>query len=298
MEHSRKGGIMAKQALGRGLASLLGDSGTFQGEGVPNSLVRNISVEEVFPNPYQPREAFSDQEIQELADSISRSGLLQPIVVRRRKDASGFELVAGERRLRAVKSLGWESIPAVVRDVDTREMAVLALVENIQRQDVSPIEEARAYRRLMEEFSLSQEDVAKLVGKSRAKVANTLRLLSLPEDIQREISSGEVSFSQARELLTGRPAKEEIVRRYQVLKSKKATVREIKEEVKQKDPFVLRLEETLQQLLGTKVSLQHNERKKQGKIVIEYYSLVDLDRVVDVIRRGRREINGGSTSSN
>ena len=284
---------MGKNPLGRGLASLLGEKG--QEEIVNNTLVKDIPVAKILPNPFQPRRIFSEEEIQELAESISRSGLLQPLVVRQMRGKDNFELIAGERRLRAVKLLGWETVPAVVREVDVQEMALFALVENIQRKDISPIEEARTYRLLMEKFSLTQEEVARLVSKSRSRIANALRLLSLPEEVQEKIAKGEISFSQAREILSGNPDAEEIRRRAKMVASSKMTVREIR---KEKDPFSCRVEETFQQLLGTKVRIEHNDRKKSGKIIIEYYSLADLDRIINLIREGRRQTNASSFGVN
>jgi len=283
---------MGKKVLGRGLSELLG--GATPDDLVSHSLVRNVPINKISPNPFQPRTDFSEEEIRELADSISRSGLLQPLVLRPRRDADGFELVAGERRLRALKLLGWEECPAIIRDIGDREVALLALVENVQREALSPIEEARAYKSLMEKFSLTQEDISHLIGKSRSYVANVLRLLSLPPEVQERVGRGEISFSQARELLSGKASPEEIRQQAEIVMREKVTVREIRRK-RMVDPFIRRFEETLQALLGTKVVLEHNSRKNRGKLVIEYYSLEDLDRIMDILREGRRISNEGSS---
>ncbi len=288
---------MAKRVLGRGLASLLGE---MSGEEVSaGSITRSIPVEKIVPNPYQPRKTFPEEEISTLAESISRNGLLQPLVVRHNKDQDCFELIAGERRLRAIKRLGWDTCPALVREVEDRDMALLALVENLQREELSPIEEAEGYKAIMDKFGLSQEDLARLLGLSRSHIANILRLLTLPEDVKGQIAERKISFSQARELMSGSPSAEEIRRRAQLVVEKKVTVREITRQVKAPDPFVKRLEESLQILLGTKVLLDHNAKKNRGRLIIEYYSLADLDRLVDLLREGRRHSNGrGGVSVN
>ena len=279
---------MGKKALGRGLSDLLGGSSPDDLVGHP--LVRNVPIDRVSPNPFQPRTDFPEEEIRELADSISRSGLLQPLVLRQQRGTDKFELVAGERRLRALRLLGWEACPAVVRDVDDRDMALLAVIENVQRENLSPMEEARAYRALMEKFSLTQEELSRLIGKSRPYVANILRLLSLPPEVQEKVDQGAISFSQARELLSGSPSPEEIRHRAEAVVRERVTVREIRQK-RIVDPFVRRFEETLQTLLGTKVVLEHNSRKNRGKLVIEYYSLEDLDRIMDILRQGRGNNN-------
>ncbi len=288
---------MAKRVLGRGLASLLGE---MSGDEVPaGSITRSIPVEKIVPNPYQPRKTFPEEEITSLAESISRNGLLQPLVVRHNREKDCFELIAGERRLRAIRRLGWDTCPALVREVEDRDMALLALVENLQREELSPIEEAEGYRAIMDRFGLSQEDLARLLGLSRSHIANVLRLLTLPEDVKSRIAEGKITFSQAREIMSGAPSPEEIRKRAELVVEKRVSVREIKREINGPDPFVKRLEESLQVLLGTKVQLDHNAKKNRGRLIIEYYSLADLDRLVDMLREGRRHSNGrGGVSPN
>ncbi len=287
-----RGLYMSKSPLGRGLASLLGERQP--DEVIDPALVKKIPVDKIVSNPFQPRENFSTQQIQELADSIAVSGLLQPIVVRRLRDRDKFELIAGERRWRAVKSLGWKTIPALVKEISDKEMALLALVENVQREDLSPIEEAKTYKLLMERFSLTQEALSKLIGKSRSHIANILRLLKLPKDVQKEINEGRLSFSQARELLSG-GFQQDLHNRMKKVIEAKMTVRQIR---KEKDPFSKRIEELFQEFLGTKVRLEHSDRKKSGRLIIEYYSLQDLDRLLEIVKQGRRSLNAGSISVN
>ncbi len=285
---------MGKRVLGRGLSELLG--GVSPEDLVDAPLVRSIPIDKISPNPFQPRREFSEEEIQELADSISQVGLLQPLIVRQQRGAEGFELIAGERRWRALKLLGWETCPAVVREINDQEMALFALIENIQREDLSPIEEAQAYQLMIERFSLTQENLARLVGKSRSHIANLLRLLSLPPDVQEKVDKGLISFSQAKELLSGSPTPQEIRNRAETVLRERATVREIRQK-RETDPFIKRVEETLQRLLGTKVILDHNSRKNRGRLILEYYSLSDLDRIMEILREGRRFINERSSVS-
>lgn len=191
-----------KERLGRGLGALLGDSSMVEEAG-GNERSRTIPVTAILPNPFQPRREFSEEELEELAASIRENGLLQPLVVRSAPDeGESYQLVAGERRLRAVRRLEWEDVPVVVRDVEDRTLLVLALVENLQRQELSSLEEARGYQALMEDFGLSQEEVAHSVGKSRSTVANLLRLLRLPPSVRRLLEEGTLSSGHARALLT------------------------------------------------------------------------------------------------
>jgi len=190
-----------KSRLGKGLGALLGDN--YLAAATEGFEVRSLPLASIVPNPYQPRREFRAEELEDLRKSIQENGLLQPIVVR---PAAGigpdrFELVAGERRLRSVTALGWERVPAVIREVDDRTLLVLALVENLQREGLNPLEEAEGYRQLMEEFSLTQGEVAEAVGRSRPTIANALRLLKLPPSIRRLLDEGSLSMGHARALL-------------------------------------------------------------------------------------------------
>ena len=297
--------------LGRGLDALLGErttqrprsSSTAPAEesdakaAEPVSALREITIADIRPNHYQPRKEFSPEELKELADSIRTAGLLQPIAVRHAKD--GYELVAGERRLRAVKSLGWTTVPAIVRDYDDRTMLTLALIENLQRADLNPIEEAEGYARLASEFDLTQNEIADLVGKDRSTVANLQRVLQLPAAVRKMLETGALSLGHARPLLALEDA---------ALATKLATeavehglsVRAIEERVRQdaprhdkphrgrprkedtRPPEVRHVEDLLRKRFQTDVSLVRKKRDK-GELRIQFYSTEDLNRLLEAM---------------
>ena len=274
--------------LGRGLEALLGPITREQAEAT--GALRELAVTAVRPNPFQPRTRLDEGALAELAASIEASGLLQPVVVRPRN--GGYELIAGERRWRAVQRLGWPTVPAVVKDVDDQTLLTLALVENLQRDDLSPIDEARAYRRLMEEFALSQVDVARAVGRHRATVANLLRLLKLPEEVQALIQEGKLSEGHARALLALEQS-EAVVRMAKRAVADGWSVREVESRVRgdgrgrRREPRPLtpegrRVEEALRRRLGTDVRI-HAGRRGRGVLAISYYSNDDLARVLELI---------------
>ncbi len=286
---------MAKNVLGRGLSSLLGDDSISE---LSTNLVKPIPIKAIKPNPYQPRKRFDEEAIKELARSIETSGLLQPVVVCFQRGETGYTLVSGERRLRAVKLLGWEYIPAMIREIEEKEMALLAIVENVQREDISPIEEARIYKTIIKDFSLTQDAVAQLVGKSRSHIANLLRLLSLPKDVQEHIKQGDIGLGQAKELLSKEIKEEEKKEIAKEIVEKRLTVKEVVRQVKDQDPFSKKIEEELRSVLGTKVRINHNQKRKKGKILIEYYSLEELDRLLDILKKGRVNYEGSGFSPN
>ncbi len=264
-----------RRALGRGLGALI--PGAYAaGESPANTLVPLSAIQ---PNPMQPRQTFSDVGIDELAESIRQKGILQPLLVRRAN--GGFELIAGERRFRAAQRLGIEHVPVTVRDADDTELLEMALIENIQREDLNPLEEARAYRRLMDEFELTQEDVATRVGKDRSTIANTVRLLQLPEQIKNDIESGALSAGHARALAGLASDNDKIDLARQVV-SRRLTVRQTERLAKRSGPRLLAdtelraAEERLCAALGTRVRLV-SRRNGGGKIEIEYYSLEELN---------------------
>ncbi len=274
--------------LGRGLEALLGPISREQAEAT--GALRELAVTAVRPNPFQPRTRLDEGALAELAASIEASGLLQPVVVRPRN--GGYELIAGERRWRAVQRLGWPTVPAVVKDVDDQTLLTLALVENLQRDDLSPIDEARGYRRLMEEFALSQVDVARAVGRHRATVANLLRLLKLPEEVQALIQEGKLSEGHARALLALEQS-EAVVRMAKRAVADGWSVREVESRVRgdgrgrRREPRPLtpegrRVEEALRKRLGTDVRI-HAGRRGRGVLAISYYSNDDLARVLELI---------------
>jgi len=283
-----------RRRLGRGLEALLGPSPTTAEAQSDGSLVQ-VPLGQIRPNPYQPRRAFDPDALAELAESLRVSGLLQPIAVR--PADGGYELIAGERRLRAADQLGWTEIGAIVRDVDDRTLLTLALVENLQRDQLSPIDEALGYQRLMQEFGVSQSDLAGLVGRSRPAVANALRLLKLPDDVQELVHLGRLSTGHARALLQvtdfraipqlARTAVdgELSVRELEALaRGDRAPARRPRGQgrgVRKPDPEVRRVEDALRRRLKTDVFV--TRRGKGGRLTINYYSNDDLARLLEVM---------------
>ncbi|MFH1062357.1 MAG: ParB/RepB/Spo0J family partition protein, partial [Candidatus Omnitrophota bacterium] len=251
-----------------------------------------LDPEIISPNRYQPRLNFRQDKLHELIESIKEKGIVQPIIVRRHSNKT-YELIAGERRLRAAKELGLLEVPVVVKQVNDQEMLELSIIENIQRDDLNPIEEAKAYEVLIKEFKFTQEQVAHSVGKSRATVANMLRLLTLPKIIKEALFKEQISMGHAKAILSLTEPDKQLELLSRIIK-KGLSVREAEgfcaakknpksKAAVNKDEHVVNLEEELRQIFGTKVSLFHG--KKRGKIQIEYYSLDDLDRVLKLIRR-------------
>lgn len=279
---------MENRALGKGLSALIPDKVNKAG-----GEVTFLKTDLVQDNPFQPRTHYDENKLAELKASIKEKGILVPILVRL-KDGK-YQVVAGERRLKAARSLSVQEIPAIVREVSDQEALVLALIENIQREELNPIEEAEAYKKLIEEFRYTQDMVAESVGKDRSTITNLLRLLKLPAEIQQSVYDGGLSVGHARALL-GVESPGEQKRFFDLVIKKGLSVRELEELVrsgakdsarrakpqKTRDYELAALEEQLQNALGTKVSIQ--ARKKKGKIVIEYYSLDDLDRIIAKIR--------------
>jgi ParB family chromosome partitioning protein len=272
-----------RQALGRGLAALLREPERGTGD------VRSIPLKDIHSNVLQPRKRFDEAGLAELTASIREKGVLQPIVVRRRD--AGYEIVLGERRWRAAREAGLDAIPALVRDTSDRESLEIALVENIQREDLNPIELATAYRGLIEVNGLAQEDLARRLGKDRATVANTLRLLGLPEDIQTNLVEGSLTMGHARALLgAASPARQRALR--DRILQEGLTVREVERlaredrapraraprEAPRPDPALARLQGDLQRRFQTPVFVRR--RGKRGAIEIVFYGDADLDRIV------------------
>ena len=275
--------------LGRGLAALLPDGVDVGGR---SPKFAEIEITLVRANPQQPRVKFGDEGLQELAASIKEKGVVQPIVVRRLNGE--YELIAGERRLRATRLAGLERIPAYIADVaDGSESLELALIENMQREDLNALEQAQGFYQLSEQYHLTQEDIAKRVGKSRAAVANTLRLLHLPKDIQNSLRSGQISAGHARAILAfedrdhqmalwKRIIKEGLsVRKAEALAKKMATTAVAPQRTKHRSPHVVQVEDRLRNLMGTQVRL-HHKPGKGGSIVIEYYTDEDLERLLEL----------------
>ena len=289
---------MNEKRLGRGLEALLGPISRDQA--AASGALREIPVGAIHPNPFQPRREFDKEALGELAQSINTSGLLQPIVVR--SNGASYELVAGERRWRAVQQLGWPRIPAVVKEVDDQSLLTLALIENLQRDDLSPIDEARGYDRLMREFELPQSEVARLVGRNRVTVANSLRLLSLPAEVQQMLERRELSEGHGRALLALNDAEEitriarDVVQHGWSVRETEALTRgqgpaaqitrprlqRVKAPVRTVHAEQRRVEDTLRKRLGTDVRITA-KRKGRGLITISYYSNDDLARLLEII---------------
>jgi len=275
-----------KGGLGKGLNALIPDSST-------NGASREnlIDIEKILPNPSQPRHDMNDEALQELADSIREHGVLQPLIVTQVQGQDTFILIAGERRLRAAKLAGLSLIPAVIRQASDQERLELALIENIQRSDLSPLETAEAFHQLNEVFNLSHEEIAIRVGKNRVTVTNTLRLLKLPETAQSALASGEISEGHARALL-GLPTTQAQLAALQTIMQHGLNVRQAEELVRRMSgekpalvtatpptPEVRALQDRLSSALGTKVTLKHG--KKGGTVTIHYYSQEELDAIVN-----------------
>ncbi len=276
---------MSSKALGKGLSALIPEK--LQDK---SSLdVGVLDIEKISNNSQQPRTNYDSERLDELIASIKEKGVLQPIVVR--PQGEGYEVIAGERRLRAARALNFKEVPVVVKVVSDREALVISIVENIQREELNPIEEAQAYKKLIENFQFTQDVVAQSVGKNRSTVGNLLRLLKLPEAIKKSVYNREISAGHARALLS---VEDSSIRNdfYKQALKKQWSVRELEKKIKifmcgkgapekkidSVNFQVLEVEQGLQKLLGTKVKITNN--KKSGKIIIDYYSLVDLNRIV------------------
>jgi len=284
---------MAVRRLGKGLSALIPDIPSDDPE--QSERLRDVEVSKVRPNPFQPRENFDPTALQELKQSISEKGIIQPISVRVAN--SGYELIAGERRLRAVSELGLDRIPAYVMEVTTdEEMIELSLIENIQRENLNAVDEAKGYQTLVIKFNLTQDEVAKKVGKDRTTITNSLRILRLPKIIQDSLIKDEISAGHARALLTLTKKEDQVNLWKQTLK-KKYSVRQIENIVKaekpavaprkkslpKQDPFINEAENKLRAILGTQVRIKDNKGK--GKIEIEYYSNSDIERILELMER-------------
>lgn len=279
---------MEKKALGRGLEALL--PGKIGEQQKSLSEAQHIPILQILPNRYQPRQAFPDEGLKRLADSVRRSGLLQPIVVRRVRDGE-YELIAGERRFRAAKMANLATIPAIIRNSTDQQSAVFSLIENIQRQDLNPLEEARAYVRLMKEFHVTQEDIAAQVGKDRSSVANLARLVTLPRAVQELVESEQLTVGHAKVILglddptaQERVAKQIVAQGLSVRAAETWVAARTRPYRNAKAPRVSPyhdLEERLRKRLGTKARIKPS--RKGGQIEIRFFSEAELNRIVEVI---------------
>lgn len=284
--------------LGRGLSALFGDAAPAEAEAVDRvRLTRLVPIDQIHPGRYQPRRRFDDEEMRALVDSVRERGVLQPLLVRKDEDsppgAPSFEIIAGERRWRAAQLAGLHEVPVLVRTLSDREALEIALIENIQRQDLTPLEEAEGFRRLMDEFSHTQEDLARAVGKSRSHVANMLRLLALPDEVKRLVQEGQLSMGHARALLTAHdPAAlaQEVVKRGLNVRQTEQLVKDAAAGRQAKLPAVkppdtVALEREVSTALGLKVVVAG--RGPKGVLQIHYKTLDQLDGVLTRIL-GRR----------
>lgn len=279
---------MDRKVLGRGLEALIPQ--------VPEDSkekVQSLKVEQIRTSRFQPRLTFSEEKSQELARSIQEQGVIQPVLVRK-VDTDRYEIIAGERRLRAVKLLGLTEIPAIVRRVADADVLEMSIIENIQREELNALEEAKAYRRLAQEFGHTQDRIASRVGKDKTSVSNLLRILNLPEEIQDYISSNMITFGHAKALLSLHDEKRQLLLCDKIIK-KGLSVRQVEQLTgggrrvrskaggqKEQDVEIRSIQDRLQQTLGTKVRIHHG--KKRGRIEIEYYSLDDLNRVLSLLQ--------------
>lgn len=280
------------QRLGRGLAALIGDMTPVEGPRVAsNSGTKRLPVDFIIANRSNPRRDFDPDLLEELANSIREKGVMQPLLVRPfGDDPDSYELIAGERRWRAAQLAGLHEVPVIIREVDDREALELAIIENVQRADLNPLEEALGYEQLMEQFSYTQNDLAQVIGKSRSHVANTLRLLKLPDEVRGMLARGELTAGHARTLITaqdpGAVAQQIVaeglsVRQAELLaqESQAKPKKSRGTEARQKDADTIALEKRLSDTLGLKVEIDHGERG--GRVEIRYTTLEQLDTIVD-----------------
>ena len=275
--------MATRKALGKGLMALIPDQGKV------SVRVIDVPIQEIVTNRYQPRETFDDESLKELADSIKEKGVIQPILLH--KLESGYELIAGERRYRASRLLGLKTVPAIIKSIQKSEALELAIIENIQREDLNPMEEAKAYKHLIDDFLFTQDSVAKKVGRSRSAITNALRLLKLPDPIQKDIIAGRITAGHARAILACETPTAMLEMRRQIL-SFGLNVRDVEKKTRKKtssskrpptaDSFIREITDRLRKLLSTKVAVTQN-RKGGGKITIEYYSNEELDRIIELI---------------
>jgi len=278
---------MAK-GLGKGINALFTNL-----EATRDDSVQEVDVKEIRPNPYQPRKIFTEEAIKELKDSIIQHGIIQPIIVK--KSIKGYDIVVGERRFRAAKLAGLNKVPVVIKDFTNQQMMELAVLENLQREDLTPIEEAFAYQTLLDKLDITQEELANRLGKSRPHITNHIRLLSLPESIQSLINEGKISMGHGRALL-GVKQKELLPKLVEKVINEEINVRQLEKYIQQlnqdvpretnkqttkKDIFIEEQENVLRNRFGTTVTIK--QRKKKGKIEIEFFSTDDLNRILDLL---------------
>ena len=277
---------MEKKALGKGLAALLPESEAKE----TGQTIHMIPVTQIVPNRNQPRKTFVEEELRELVESVKRHGILQPVLVRRKSENS-YELIAGERRFRAATVAQLPAVPAVIRKSSDQESTTLSLIENIQRSNLNPVEEARAYRQLIDELGVTQEAVAERVGRDRASVANICRILSLPTEVQGMVASGQLTLGHAKVILGIKKAEDRLALAKRIVRDQ-LSVRQVEQLVKKPSGKArsrrttgksvhTEVEDRLRKHLGTKVVIR--SKRQKGEVILSYYSQEDLTRIVDVI---------------
>ena len=274
-----------KKGLGRGLSSLLGDSSR-------KFSTNKVSIKDINGNKLQPRKHFDKGSLEELTNSIKQQGVIQPIVVRPDKSSEGkYEIVAGERRWLASQNAGLHEVPVVILNIDDVKSLEFAIVENVQRQDLNPIEEARGYQRLINDFNYNQEKLSKFIGKSRSYIANSLRLLSLPEEVLSMVEQGNLSAGHARSLIglnNSADIAKKIIQKKLSVRQSEILVRQFKNKkfklVSKKDPNILDLQKVLEEKVGLTVSI-NNKKDNSGTISFEYQDLDQLNRLIDTIKK-------------
>jgi ParB family chromosome partitioning protein len=283
-----------KATLGKGLNALFPDISSVMEEEGNTGIANLLDIKAIHPNPYQPRKIFDPEKIEELAVSLRSSGIIQPLVVR--KGFDGYELIAGERRWRAAIKAGLKEVPVIIKDVSDDQVLKLSLIENLQRENLNPVEEAEAYYRLIEDFKLLQEAVGEVVGKNRSTITNALRLLKLPEEIKKDLSLGKISSGHARAILVLDNNVKRLTLHREIIK-RELSVRQTEELVKhwkegkqlpapRKEPVEIKsIRENLQRALGTQVKILR--KGKKGKIEILFFSDDDLERILEIIQGGK-----------
>lgn len=281
-----------KKGLGRGINALFAD---FTEEKEIDEKVEELQLSEVRPNPYQPRKTFDEENLHDLSESIKKNGVFQPIIVRK-SSVMGFEIIAGERRFRASKLAGKDKIPAIIRPIDDEQMMEIAVLENLQREDLSPLEEAQAYGTLMDNLKITQSELSERLGKSRPYIANYLRLLDLPHEVKQMLQNGKLSMGQARTLLALKDktkvvelAKQTVKENYtvrqleQIVNEMNGKKKTKKDKKKKLSPYLRQSQDRLQEKFGTKVAIKTNEKTGKGKIEINYLSNDDFNRILEVL---------------
>ena len=294
------------KGLGRGLSSLIADATAIIDTKVSSSTVsgsttgyRTEPIINIFPNPDQPRRNFSEKGLQELSKSIQEKGVVQPLIVRKRSNGAGFEIIAGERRWRAAQLAQLDTLPVIVREFSDNEVLEIAIIENIQREELNPIEEARGYQQLMEKFGRTQEQVSTALGKSRSYIANLLRLLNLPNEIISYLISGQISAGHAKVLVSSDDAikisrliinnnlsvreTEKLVRSLSQSSGEKSNKKSRKTTLKQKDTDTMALEAELSSALGVSVLIEHSSGNENGSIILKYKTLEEFEQVREVL---------------